>query len=475
MGIIGRKSEQRDFLEWMASDEAELICVYGRRRVGKTYFVNELLNGYYAFDTSAQDKSSEAVRLRIFHAALREYGDGSSSAPSDWWEAFDRLKALLDRPECPRTPEGMRAVFIDELPWFDAPRSEFMNAFSDFWNRWCVRRKDVKLVICGSATSWILREVLQTEGSLNRRVTHSLCLQPFSLRECEEFLRNDKGIEWSRQQIIEAYMVFGGVPYYLRLLQARLSLAQNITSLCLAPQAPLKGEAKRLLDSTLSDKPLYYQTLAELGRTKNGLPRKELVNRLGVKDGQGFPAVLLGLEQCGYIRRYDNPYRKGRKAVYQLIDPFLLFSSRFIGGKEPLENWAAYYDTPSYNAWRGNAFEMVCLCHLPQLHRALSLEAMRTRDFPWESSQSSPGAQVDLVIERPDRITYLCEMKYTAAEFSVSAAYRKDLLRKAEVFKDESHTRNAVQAVIVAAAGFRHNANSDMVVQVVEGDDLFSS
>ena len=192
-GIIGCKNEQRDFLEWMASEETELICVYGRRRVGKTYFVYELLNGYHAFDASAQGKSSEIVRLRIFHAALREYGDVSSSAPSDWWEAFDRLKTLLDRHECPLTPEGMRAVFIDELPWFDVPRSEFMTVFSDFRNRWCVRRKDVKLIICGSATSWILREVLQREGSLNRRVTHSLCLQPFSLRECEEFLRNDKG------------------------------------------------------------------------------------------------------------------------------------------------------------------------------------------------------------------------------------------------------------------------------------------
>ena len=207
---------------------------------------------------------------------------------------------------------------------------------------------------------------------------------------------------------------------------------------------------------------------------KNGISRKELVSRLGVRDGQGFTAVLLGLEQCGFIRRYDNPYRKGRKSMYQLIDPFLLFSSRFIAGNKLLENWAAYYDTPSYNAWRDNAFEVVCLGHLPQLRRALSLETMHTRDFPWESSQSSPGAQVDLVIERPDKITYLCEMKFTAAEFSVSAAYRKDLLRKAEAFKGESRTRNAVQLVVVAAAGFRHNANSDMIVQVVEGDDLFA-
>lgn len=473
MAIIGRDAEQRDFLEWMSSGEPEFVCVYGRRRVGKTYFVNELLAGYYAFDASGQDKGNEAAQLRAFHAALREYGDPSPSAPPDWWEAFSRLKALLDRPECPRTPEGMRAVFIDELPWLDTPRSDFMGAFSDFWNRWCARRSDVKLIICGSATSWILREVLQTEGSLNRRVTHSICLQPFSLRDCEEYLRWQRGIEWSRREIIECYMVFGGVPHYLRRLQRRLSLAQNVTSLCLAPQAPLKGEAKRLLDSTLSDKPLYYRTLSELGKNRVGLPRQELVRRLGVKDGQAFTAVLLGLEECGYIRRYENPYRKGRKSMYQLIDPFLLFSARFIGREDSPTDWSAYYDTPSYNAWRGNAFETVCLCHLPQLRHALSLESMRTREFPWESSSTKPGAQVDLVIERPDKITYLCEMKCTSAPFSISAACRTDLLHKEEAFRADTKTRSAVQTVVVAAAGFKQNTNSGFVTQVVEGDDLF--
>ena len=269
-------------------------------------------------------------------------------------------------------------------------------------------------------------------------------------------------------------MVFGGVPYYLRRLQARLSLAQNITSLCLRPQAPLKDEAKRLLDSTLSDKPLYYRTLSELGKRKQGLARKELVDRLGIKDGQGFTTVLLGLEECGYIRRYDNPYRKGRKSVYQLVDSFLLFSMRFIGADKPVGDWLAYYDTPSYNAWRGNAFEVVCLAHVAQIRRALSLETMHTREFPWESRETTPGAQVDLVIERPDKITYLCEMKCTSEPFAVSAACRHDLLHKAEVFRAESKTKSAVQTVLVAAAGFKRNAHADIVVHAVEGDDLFS-
>ena len=473
MGIIGRKDEQRAFIEWISSEESEFICVYGRRRVGKTYFVNELLGGYYAFDASGLAKGGEAEQLRGFHAALREYGDESSSAPSDWWDAFARLKTLLDCPECPRTPEGKRAVFLDELPWFDTPRSGFMNAFSDFWNRWAQRRRDVKLIICGSATSWILREVLRNEGSLNRRVTHSLFLAPFTLGEVEQYLRRERNIDWSRQQIIECYMVFGGVPYYLRQLKNRLSLAQNITALCLSPQAPLKDEARRLLDSTLSDKPLYYRVLAELGKTKQGISRKELVSTLGVNDGQGFTSVLLGLEECGYIRRYDNPYRKGRKATYQLVDPFLLFSLRFIGSDRPLGDWLSYYDTPSYNAWRGNAFEIVCICHLAQLHRALSLDTMQTRDFPWVSSAARPGAQVDLVIERPDKITYLCEMKCTSEPFSISSSYRADLLRKAQAFKEESKTRSAVQTVVIAAAGFRRNANADIVIQSVDGDELF--
>ena len=474
MGIIGRKSEQRSFIDWLTSDESEFICVYGRRRIGKTYFVNELLDGYYAFDASGQPVGGDKEQLKGFYAALREYGDDSSKAPADWWEAFARLKALLERPDCPRTPEGKRAVFIDELPWFDSPRSDFMNAFSDFWNRWAQRKRDVKLIICGSATSWILREVLRTEGSLNRRVIHSLCLAPFTLGEVEEYLRREKGITWSRERIIECYMVFGGVPYYLRRLQGRLSLAQNITALCLAAQAPLKDEAKRLLDSTLSDKPLYYRTLSELGKRKLGLSRKELVEALGVADGQGFTTVLLGLEECGYIRRYDNPYRKGRKAMYQLVDPFLLFSMRFITSDAHVADWLSYYDTPSYNSWRGNAFEMVCLCHLPQLRRALSLETMQTREFPWESSSSEPGAQVDLVVERADKITYLCEMKCTDDVFSVSSSYRKDLLRKASVFKSESKTKNAVQTIVVAASGFKRNANSDIVAHAVSGDELFA-
>lgn len=474
MALIGRKKERDRFLGWLCSGTSELICVYGRRRIGKTFFVNELLQEYYAFDASALDAGNEKQQLRAFNEALLDYGCENRHPPADWWDAFRRLRELLDSPDCIRTPEGKRVVFLDEFPWFDTARSGFIDAFSDFWNRWAQRRSDVKVIICGSATSWILREVLQTEGSLNRRVTQSLYLAPFTLKETEEFLRTEKEIDWGRREIIECYMVFGGVPYYLRRLQGRLSLGQNITALCLLPQAPLKDEAKRLLDSTLSNKPLYYRVLAALGKRKEGFARKELVDMLSVNDGSGFSMVLMGLEECGYIRTYENPYRRGRKTIYQLIDPFLLFSMRFVGSEKPLKDWLAYYDTPSYNAWRGIAFEIVCLNHLPQIRRALSLETMQTVEFPWRSNGSKPGAQIDLVIERPDKITYVCEMKFTNASYSISASYCEKLLQKMSVFKSESKTKSSVQVVIVAAAGFTRNANASAVAQVVEGDDLFA-
>ena len=474
MALIGRVEERRAFLDWMCSDTSEFVCVYGRRRIGKTFFVNDLLGDYYAFDASGLSDGNEGVQLRGFHEALLEYGDSSSKPPADWWEAFRRLKALVDRPECPRTPEGKRVVFLDEFPWYDTPRSGFMPAFSDFWNRWAQRRDDVKVVICGSATSWILREVLRTEGSLNRRVTHSLYLAPFTLRETDEFLRIEKGIDWSHLQVIECYMVFGGTPFYLRKLQSRLSLAQNITALCLSPQAPLRDEAKILLDSTLSDKPLYYEVLSALGKRKNGLSRQEILKSLSVKDGSGFTTVLTGLEECGFVRRYENPYRKGRKAMYQLIDPFLLFSMKFLGDPRRTVDWVSYYGTPSYNAWRGNAFEIACICHLGQINRALSLSTMTIRTFPWDSSKSSPSAQVDLVIERPDKITYLCEIKFTDAPFAIDAAYARELLRKQEVFKAETGTSNSMQIVAICASGLQPNTHSDLVARTVTGDDLFA-
>lgn len=473
MAMIGRKEERELFLDWIGSGEAELICVYGRRRVGKTYFVNDLLSGFFGFDASGLAEGGEAVQLRAFHEALLDYGDEGQHPPKDWWEAFRRLRSLLDGPGCVRTPEGKRVVFLDELPWFDTPRSSFKAAFSDFWNRWAQRQPDVKVVICGSATSWILREIMRTEGSLNRRVTHSLYLAPFTLREVEEFLRVERGIDWGPREVIECYMVFGGMPYYLRQLQNRLSLAENITALCLQAHAPLKDEAKRLLDTTLSGKPIYYEVLSALSARKNGMARKELVEALCLKDGRAFSGVLMGLEECGYIRSYENPYRRGRKGMYQLIDPFLLFSAKFVVGERPLRDWQAYYDTPSYNAWRGNAFEMVCICHLGQMKHALSLGAMATADFPWTSSNPDDRAQVDLVIERPDKVTYLCEMKFTNAPLALGPAECEGLARKVEAFRRETKTKNSVQLVLISAAGVKRVSQEGLVARTLEGSDLF--
>lgn len=330
MVFIARTREREAFVDCITSDSSEFIFVEGRRGIGKTFFVNEQLAGYYAFDTSSLDKGTDRERLRAFHEALRDYGCEEQGVPDDWQEAFRRLRTLLDKPDCVRTPEGMRAVFLDELLWFDTPRSDCMQALSNFWYRWAQHQGDVKLIICSPVTWRVRREVGQFDSSLNHLVTRRLYLWELSLDETEEFLRVERGIEWERPKVIDCYKVFGGVPYYLNMLQGRLNLAQNINALCLSDQAPLRNEARRLLDSTLSDEPIYYRVLSALGDSEIGSSDKKLVDVLGVADADELTTVLRGLEECGYIRSHINPYDMECVTYYSIKDPFMLFSMRFM-------------------------------------------------------------------------------------------------------------------------------------------------
>ena len=380
-------------------------------------------------------------------------------------------RALLDRPNCPRSPEGKRVVFLDELPWFDTPRSDFLVAFSDFWNSWASKEDDIVVVICGSATSWIVRNLFENTGSLYDRITRRVYVAPFNLHDTEAFI-GSLALGWSRETILKAYLVFGGLPYYLDMLDRRLSLAQNIDELCLGVHAPLRDEVPRLMEATLADSPLHRAVLRLLSQTKAGVHRTALARQVG-DNGSSLKRALDDLEKCGYIRKYRNPYEKYRPSIYQLVDPFLLFAFKFMGDN-PLGSWAEFEGSPAYYAWRGNAFELACLGHVPQVKRAIGIAAVSTECFPWSSVASSPGAQVDLVIERKDGVTDLCEMKFTDGPFSVTREVAAELSRKRSAFREESGTRNAVHLVLVSASGLSAGAHSGDIAATVTGDDLFA-
>ena len=470
--LIGRGKEQADLEEYCRSSKAELICVYGRRRVGKTYLVENVFRNSFAFWATGSEDKRMRTQLNVFHAALRRYGWEGGRAPRDWFEAFERLRLLLERDDVVRTREERRIVFLDEFPWFATKRSDFLFAFADFWNSWGQAQEDLVVILCGSATSWIVKNLFENTASMYNRITRQVYVAPFQLREVE-LMAESLRLGWSRDALLQCYLVFGGLPYYIDMLDRRKSLAQNIDALCLDARAPLRREVPQLMEATLGDSKLHRNILRLLASSKVGIRRMELADKLEGGSSGSLKRALDDLEKCGYIRKYRNRYEKRQPAVYQLIDPFLLFGFKFMDD-DPVKSWAAFERTPAYYAWRGNAFEIACMNHVREIKRALGIEAVESECFPWSSSAADPGAQIDLVIERKDQVTNICEMKFTEDEFSIDAEYAKQLSRKMQVFRSESKTKNAMQLTMVCARGLRPNVHSWDVASVVTADDLFT-
>ena len=473
MKIISRRREKQELERCERSGKSELVCVYGRRRVGKTYLVEQTFQGYFAFRATGVESGNTRQQLKSFNQRLQEHGDAVKTIPKNWFEAFSRLEHVLSSERTQRSPHGKRIVFLDEFPWFATARSDFLMAFGEFWNRCGTAEGDFLFIICGSATSWIVGNVLESTGSLYDRVTCQVHLDPFSLAEVEQFFR-DREFGWSRRQIAECYMVFGGLPFFLDLLDGAESLAANIDRLCFAPHALLRNESRKLLESTLRKSPAYSQVIDLLSKHKYGMRKEECFESLNLPKGT-FSRTIDDHLKCGYVKEYKNRRQRRNPLYVQLADPFLLFHCHFLADDVDTRSWGDYmHDEGAYNNWRGHAFETLCLSHVAQIKGALGISGVRTDEFPWASERREGGAQIDLVIERADGIANLCEMKFTDRPFPISARYEEALLNKADVYKEETGTRKALKTVMVSAEGIAGVAHTERIARVVTLDDLFA-
>ena len=485
--IIGRERERADLEHLIASDKSEFVAVYGRRRIGKTFLIRETCRYQFAFehtglkntlpDENGHDvavKDATKRQLSEFAVSLRRHGRVKKSVPKDWFAAFHLLEDLLEGK-----PEGRKIVFLDECPWMDTPRSDFLAALDHFWNGWCTMRKDILLIICGSAASWVLNKIDNDVGGLHNRLSRHIYLRPFRLHECEEFARA-KGVVMNRMQLLECYMILGGVPYYWDLLHSDLGMAQNIDALLFAPGAELRREYGHLYASLFRNPDPYVAIIRALSRKKCGMTRDEVIRQSGVPGNGKLTEMLKVLEQCDFIRAYSVPGNRKKDRVFQLVDNFTLYYFRFIEGEDnpPADYWRTFSATQEASVWRGLAFERVALLHVDQIKRKLGISGVITRQYAWRrraSDEGDEGAQIDLVIERNDAVTNLCEMKCTSEPFEISDAYDAKLRGRREAFLSETGTKNAVHLTIVSANGLKRNANAFDVQSVVTLDDLFQA
>lgn len=472
MKMIGRVAEQDLLKQCCESPRPEFLVVYGRRRVGKTYLIKEYFNNSFSFYATGLAEQKTRQQLRAFSDSLRLYGHKQKSIPTDWYEAFFCLREILTSDQVQRdAASGKRVVFLDEVPWMDTARSDFRSALDYFWNSWASSQKDLLLIVCGSATSWIIDHLVSDRGSFYNRITRQIHLQPFTLSECRDLL-DANGMVMTQQQMLESYMVFGGIPYYLNCLDRRLSLAQNIDALCFQQNGQLYWEYDRLYHSLFKNAEKHLAIIETISASKGGLTRKELVTDPRIGDGEPLTKALRELEQCGFIRKYKNYMKEKQGFYYQLIDPFTLFCLRFRQNSK-VSTWLGFINTPAYYAWCGNAFEMVCLLHIHEIKKALGISGVETTECGWRSTTAKPAAQIDLLIDRADGIINVCEMKYTLDAFDIDAAYEGQLRNKLNAFIGETEPRKAVHLTMVCASGLKPGKHTGIVQNVLSGFQLF--
>lgn len=469
--LIGRKLEQAKLQACMESERSEFVVVYGRRRIGKTFLVRRFFKDNYAFSFVGKHEMGREQQLTEFAKELMHYSH-STFAPQlkNWTEAFDALQRLLETYDSP----SKKVVFFDEMPWMDTPKSDFVSALENFWNGWANMRDDIVLVACGSATSWMVDKLLHNQGGLFNRITQKLYLRPFKLSEMEQYL-DEKHFGWNRYQIAQCYMILGGIPFYLTLLNPKLSLLSNIDELFFADaHAMLRTEYNELYSTLFKRPDNYLAVIRMLTERKEGFTRKEISEKTKL-GGAALSKILSDLEQCDFIFSYARYGNAKNNAIYRIKDFYTLFYYKYVNGIDTKDSlrWTHLSSTPLVSSWQGFSFELLCLLHLDEIKKALGIDRILNDASAWRSKQPEQNTQIDLVIERADHNINLCEMKFSSGMYAIDKGYEQKLRERMSIFQAETMTRCSTRITMVTTYGVLQNKHSGIVNDEVLLDDLF--
>ena len=460
--MIGREKEIKQLKKTLNSSKSEFVALYGRRRVGKTFLVREFFEYKFDFQLTGLAKATTRQQLINFHAAfVRQVPTGThEEVPKSWFEAFQRLIDHLESIKGGRK----KVIFLDELPWLDTAKSDFIISLEHFWNSWATNRKDILLITCGSAASWMINELIHNKGGLHNRVTEIIKVHPFNLRETELLLKSKNNV-LDRYQILHLYMVMGGIPFYLEGVSPDKSAWQNVEEMCFRKGAILGTEFQNLFVSLFSNSSKHEAIVTALAG--KGMTRKGLTQAIGQKTGGGLTRLLTELEESGFISKEIPFNRKSRDAFYRLTDFYSAFYLKFLKDNSQYDEgaWLNAIDNPSQRAWAGLAFEQVCKAHIPQIKKALGISGVSSQVSSWKSLKTDKGAQVDMVIDRRDQVVNLCEIKYSINPYSITKAYATTLRNKIGAFRKETKTRKALFLTMVTTFGLERNEHAASLVQ----------
>ena len=476
--LIGREPEQKLLKDLLKSPESEFVALYGRRRVGKTFLVDTVYKDEIVFQITGLNKASVSTQLENFTNLLNARLPNPSqllAPPKSWLQAFDILRKYVES----KSGERKSVIFIDELPWLATPKSGFLSALENFWNSWASKRRDIILLVCGSAASWMISKVVKSRGGLHNRITKRIRLMPFTLHETEKYLKN-RNVQLDRYSILELYMVMGGIPHYLKEINGGKSATLNIDEICFSKDGLLVDEFPNLYEALFSKPERYIDIIKALAIKPRGLTRNEIITQCRLSSGGSTTRILDGLEESGFISKYLAVGNNLKLALYKLSDPYSAFYLKFIANSRirGKGSWVRKSETASWRSWSGFAFERVCLSHIPQIKKALGIEGVYTEESAWrkQGNSAEKGAQIDLLIDRADHVINVCEIKFSKYPFIITKQCAEELRHKLSSFQQHTQTRKSLFLTSLTTYGLTENTySSSMVNQRVEMDDLFRS
>lgn len=463
--LNGRKAEQNLLWEAMASGAPELIALYGRRRVGKTFLIRQTLGHSLVFEFMGTKEANLTTQLENFKKTIGQAigSDKIYQQPAKWADAFEQLSHYLT----PKLTARRSVVFLDEFPWLNTHKSGFMPAFDHWWNSWGTKQKNLVVIICGSAASWMIQHIVNNKGGLHNRITRKIRLLPFNLKETEEFLQARK-VNLDRYQILQLYMVIGGIPHYLKEVKKGESASQAIDRICFTKDGLLTGEFKNLYHSLFDDAARHLAIVKALAGNHAGMTRTEIIKKTNLTSGGTATGLLEELIESGFVTDWQPYDKKSKDTIYKLADEFTHFYLKFmVASRSSGEGaWQSFSLGPSWRSWSGVAFERVCLKHLAQLKKELGISGVSTEISAWRYLPSNgKGAQIDLLLDRKDFVINLCEMKYSESEFTIDKTYAAVLENKMKVFKSQTKTKKSIFLTFITTFGVTNNEYAKRLIQ----------
>lgn len=473
--IIGREEEKLLLENIVANTKADLVAVYGRRRIGKTYLLRNYLQKHIAFEYSGVHNVETSIQLTNYCQALTRQLNNNIELPvaNNWFAAFELTAKLLQK----KMRRKKIVLFLDEFPWMQTFKSNFLSAFEQFWNTWASHQNNLAVFLCGSAANWMIQNVVRNRGGLHNRITQKIALQPFTLSETETFLKS-RNVLLNRYQITQLYMAFGGVPHYLEQASPGLSAAQIIDKACFTKTGFLYNEFSDLYKALFDNAERHFKVIKSLAAKPMGLNRNEIIKINKLQSGGSTTNLLEELSAAGFITPYIPVGKKVKDSIYKLTDEYSLFYLKFMEANRSGSKgtWVRLSDTPTWKSWSGFAFESICMKHIPALKIALGISGIFSETAIWRGrgNSSKDAAQIDLVINRRDNCINLCEIKFYENIFSIDKKYAAALQQKKNIFRQETKTNKQLFITLITSTGIQANEHSlGLIDQYLTLDHLF--